>query len=95
MYSQGSADKKIMKGKYNVNFYQQMFNPTYANGNYYAQKQVQDQLAQYNLEQNSEVMKVIKAMHDLCDAVKKLDNDHQQQAFVACVGVLAQEFNWN
>ena len=78
-----------------MDFYQQMFNPTYVNSSYYAQKQIQDQIAQYHQEQNNEVMKAVKAVRDLCDSVKKMDNDHQQQAFAACLSVLVQEFNLN
>ena len=36
----------------------------------------------------------IEAMHDLCDAVKDMDQNHQQQAFWGCLGVMAEEFHW-
>ena len=75
-------------------FYNQMFNPNYVNPTYYDLIQVQaEQLYQQN--QNAEVQKAIKATHDLCEAVNKLDAAHQQQAFYACLVVLASELGWN
>lgn len=35
-----------------------------------------------------------KAIHDLCEAVKQLDDQHQQNAFYACLAEIAREFNW-
>lgn len=75
-------------------FYNQMFNPNYVNPAYYNLIQVQaEQLYQQN--QNAEVQKAIKATIDLCEAVNKLDTEHQQQAFYACLVVLASELGWN
>lgn len=71
-----------------------MFNPNYVNPAYYNLIQVQaEQLYQQN--QNAEVQKAIKATIDLCEAVNKLDTEHQQQAFYACLVVLASELGWN
>ena len=61
-----------------------MFNPQYVNQAYYNQHQAQ--IAQYNFQQDVEVAKAAKAM--------KMDDYHQQQAFWACLGVLASEMNW-
>ena len=47
------------------------------------------------VNQNAEVQKAVKATHDLCEAVNKLDAEHQQQAFYACLTVLAGELGWN
>lgn len=83
------------KGEPDMNqFYNQMFNPNYVNPAYYNLIQVQaEQLYQQN--QNTEVQKAIKATHDLCEAINKLDAEHQQQAFYACLVVLASELGWN
>lgn len=50
---------------------------------------------QYQQDQNAEVQKAVKATRDLCEAVNKLDTEHQQQAFYACLMVLASELGWN
>ena len=73
-------------------FNDKMFNPRYVNLAYY--NQVQTQIAQYNSKQNAEQAKALKAFHDMCDAVKKLDDQHQQELFVSCLGVMAKEFGW-
>lgn len=72
------------------NFYNQMFNPQYVNLQYY--RQIEQM--QYEEKQNSEVQKTVKAIHDLCEAVKLLDDQHQQIAFSACLAEIAREFNW-
>lgn len=38
--------------------------------------------------------KAVNAIHDLCEAVKQLDDHHQQIAFSACLAEMAREFNW-
>ncbi|MDE6434673.1 MAG: hypothetical protein K2L07_10660 [Lachnospiraceae bacterium] len=73
-------------------FEERMFNPTYVSRDYY--NQIQAQINQYNFQQNIEVGKAVKATHDLCGAVKKMDESHQQQAFYACLAAMAQEFGW-
>ena len=74
-------------------FNNHMFNPQYVNPQYYQANAYQ--LQQYNYEQNKEVANAVKAMHDLCEATKKLDEQHQQIAFFACVEEMAREFQWN
>ena len=49
---------------------------------------------QYQAKQNEEVSKAVKAIHDLCEAVKQLDDRHQQIAFSACLAEISREFNW-
>lgn len=73
-------------------FEEKMFNPTYVNRNYY--NQIQTQINQYNFQQNIEVGNAVKATHDLCNAIKKMDEAHQQKAFYACLAEMAQEFGW-
>ena len=73
-------------------FNNQMFNPTYVNAQYYQANAFQIQ--QYNYEQNKEVANAVKAMHDLLEATKKLDEQHQQIAFWLCLDEIAKESNW-
>ena len=61
-------------------FYNQMFNPQYVNPDYYHELQRQ----QYEFDQQKEIVNAVKAIHDLCEAVKKIDANHQQQAVNAC-----------
>lgn len=61
-------------------FNDRMFNPQYVNPTYYGQ--VQAQIAQYGFAQNTEQTKALKAFHDMCEAVKKLDDQHQQELFI-------------
>ena len=75
-------------------FYDQMFNPAYVNQNFY-QSSPPQAMWQYQQNQSAEVVKAMKATHDLCEAVNKLDAEHQQQAFYACLMVLASELGWN
>lgn len=75
-------------------FYNRMFNPTYVNPGFYQSIPAQA-IWQYQQEQNAEVQKAMKATRDLCEAVNKLDVQHQQQAFYACLAVLAAELGWN
>lgn len=71
-------------------FYDQMFNPQYVNLEYYHQIEQR----QYEVKQDKEIAKAVKAIHDLCEAIKQLDNQHQQIAFSACLAEMAKEFNW-
>ena len=78
---------------YNNQFYNQFFNKQYVNPDYY--RQSQEQITQYQQEQSKEVQNVVKAVHDLCDAYKKLDPQHQQQAFYLALAEMARESGWN
>ncbi len=73
-------------------FNEQMFNPATVNPQYY--DSVRKQAEQYEWKQNEEIINAVKAVHDLCDAVKKMDMAHQQTAFLACLQQMAVEFNW-
>ena len=74
-------------------FYDQMFNPTYVNQSFY-QSIPSQTMWQYQQDQNAEVQKAVKAIYDLCEAVNKLDAEHQQQAFCVCSGIIAAELGW-
>lgn len=73
-------------------FNQMMFNPQYVTPSYY--QQMQAQTIQYNVQQDQEVYHAVKAMRDLCQAAKKMDEEHQQKAFLACLSVIAEEYGW-
>ena len=74
-------------------FYDQMFNPTYVNQSFY-QSIPSQTMWQYQQDQNAEVQKAVKAIYDLCEAVNKLDAEHQQQAFCVGLGIIAAELGW-
>lgn len=93
-YTIRNRNKKwsCMKGVNIMYFTNAMFNSQYVNPNYYNQRR--DLIRQYNSWQDSEVIKAAHAMSDLCNAVKKMDEQHQQEAFFACLEVMAKEFQW-
>lgn len=74
-------------------FCNQMFNPMYVNQSFY-QSIPSQTMWRYQQDQNAEVQKAVKAIHDLCEAVNKLDAEHQQQAFCVCLGIIAAELGW-
>ena len=75
--------------------FNQMFNTSYINQNNYYQMQAQ--IAKYQQEQyqNYEVAKFVKAVHDMCESMKKLDPEHQQQAICLSLAEMAREFGWD
>ena len=73
-------------------FNNQMFNPNTVNSQYY--HSIQDQIPAYGPNQDLEVAKAVKAIHDLCEAVKKMDESHQQAAFYLCLNQMAADLNW-
>lgn len=77
---------------YNNRFCGNMFNQQYVSPNNYVQ--LQNEIYRYQASQNNEVMKAVRAMHDLCEAVKNMDLEHQQQAAVMCLAEVAREFGW-
>ena len=73
-------------------FNNQMFNPQTVNPQYY--HSIQHQIPSYGSNQDLEVAKAVKAIHDLCEAVKKMDESHQQAAFYFCLNQMATDLNW-
>ena len=73
-------------------FNQQMFNPNTVNPQYY--HSVRNQIQAYEATQDLEVAKAVKAVHDLFEAVKKMDESHQEKAFLLCLGQMAADMNW-
>ncbi len=78
---------------YNTYFYNQMLNQTYINPTFYFQNQARIQ--QYQFEQSHEVVKAVNAVRDMCEAVKRMDARHQEQAFYLCLAEIANHFGWN
>lgn len=74
----------------NPYFNNMMFNPQYVNADYYNQIRQ----FEYNQNQDKKVGDAIKAAHDLCDAIKDMDQEHKQQALLCCLAVMAKEFHW-
>lgn len=75
-----------------MDFNNMMFNPQYVNPAYYQQQAMR---AQYQFAQDAEVLKATNAVRELCRAVKKMDEAHQQEAFLKCLVVMAEESGWN
>lgn len=72
-------------------FYNRLFNPQYVNPTYYYNVTPQEQ---YKQQQNKKIYDAVKAVHDLCEAVKGMDEQHQQVAFNLCLAEMAKEFGW-
>lgn len=72
-------------------FNDKMFNPNYVNSDYFNNSV---KLKEYSFDQDKKVADAVKAIHDLCEAVKGMDSNHQEIAFVACLAEMAKEMNW-
>lgn len=68
--------------------YDQIFNQQYVNPNY-----LQNLQLQHHAEQQAEITKVVKALHDYFDAARKIEPAYQQQAFWACATAIVEEMN--
>ena len=73
-------------------FNEHMFNPNTVNPQYYLM--LQNQIQQFEINQSVEVLNAVKAVHDLCEAVKKMDDAHQQTAFFLCLKQMSEDFHW-
>jgi hypothetical protein len=58
-------------------------NPTY----------LQNLQLQHHNEQQAEISKAVKALHDYCEAARKIEPAYQQQAFCACAAAILEEMN--
>ena len=74
-------------------FNDHMFHPQYVNPQYYQSLENQYAL-QYQQQQTQEIANAIKAVHDLCEAIKRMDNQSQKIAVYGCLAEMAKEFNW-
>lgn len=75
----------------NNNFNDKMFNPLYDNSEY---NDTTMKSKEHSLEQEKKVADAVKAIHDLCEAVKGMDSEHQKIAFSACFSEMAKEMKW-
>ena len=66
--------------------YDQIFNQQYVNQNY-----LQNLQLQHHAEQQYEIAKAVKSLHDYCDAAKKITPEYQQQSFLACATAILEE----
>lgn len=98
-YNQHQAQLQSFQQKYypiqnnNMNTYQYTPYQLYQIGSFY--QNPNGQIFQYKIQQENEVLKAVKAMKDLCESFKKLDDEHQQQAILLSLGVMAKEFGWD
>ena len=74
----------------NSYFNNMMFNPQYVNPNYYNMMPHMS----YEQQQDKRVYDAVKAIHDLCESVKGMDEQHQRIAFSLCLEEMASEFGW-
>lgn len=73
-------------------FYDNMLNSQYVAQNNY--NNMRAQIQQYQINQSQEVANAVKATHDLCEVVKMLDMEHQQQAAALFLAKFARKINW-
>lgn len=66
--------------------YDQIFNQQYVNQAYLQQLQLQ-----HHSHQQLEIVKAVKALHDYCEAARKIEPAYQQQAFCACAAAILEE----
>lgn len=79
----------------NYYFNNRMFNPQYVNAEYFNSIQPMPTYQQQNYQnQNENIYDAVKAVHDLCKAVKGMDEQHQMIAFSLCLAEMAKEFGW-
>ena len=77
------------KRKNNMNpLYEQMFNDQYVNEQFLRNMQ-----QQYQLQQQTEIQKAVKAIHDYCEAARKISPEYQQEAFRLCGLAVLEELN--
>lgn len=74
-------------------FYNWTVNPQYINQQAYNQYQAQIQA--YECQQNIEVIKTANKFKEYLDAAQKVDDNHKQELFFACLAVIADKMNWN
>lgn len=75
------------------NFSNWSYNPEYFNQQAYYQYQAQIQA--YEQQQNIEVIKTVNKFKEYLDAAQKVDDNHKQELFFACLAVIADKMNWN
>lgn len=71
--------------------YEQMFNSQHVNEDYLQTLQRQ----KYHNEQCAEISKAVKAIHDYCDAARKISPEYQNEAFIQCAMAALEEMGKN
>ena len=66
--------------------YFQLLNPQYVNEQYYHQLQ-----QQFAYEQRVEIMKLVKAVRDCIDTMRRISPEFQQEAIKACIMTIVEE----
>ena len=66
--------------------YDQIFNQQYVNEAHLQQFQMQ-----HHNQQQIEIEKAVKALHDYCDAARKIVPVYREQAFCACAAAILEE----
>ena len=74
-------------------FYSWSYNPTYMNQQAYLQHQAKIQA--YEQQQSFEVANTVHKFKEYLDSAKKVDSNHAQELYFACLAVLANELKWN
>lgn len=69
------------------------YNPQFINPPAYRDYQAQAQ--EYEQQQSREVMNVAYKFKEYLDAIDNVDCNHQQDAIVACLRVIANKKHWN
>ena len=67
--------------------YDQIFNQQYVNPDYLLQLQQR----QYHAEQQAEIQKAVKALHDYCDAARKIAPEYRELAVRKCIEAIVLE----
>lgn len=67
--------------------YDQIFNQQYVNQSYLQQLQLQ----QYHAEQQQEIAKAVKSLHDYCDAARKIAPEYRELAMKECIAAILME----
>ena len=88
MRAQRRTPEDILEALMNP-LYDQIFNQQYVNQAYLQQLQMQ----QYHSQQQQEIAKAVKALHDYCDAARKIAPEFREQAFCACAAAILEEMN--
>lgn len=70
--------------------YEQLFNPQYVNEDYIRQ---QLQYQKFQAEQQEEIAKAVKAIHDYFASARKIAPEFQNEAFFQCVVAALEEMN--
>lgn len=70
--------------------YDQLFNPQFVNNAF-----LQTIQQQHQNEQNMEIEKAVKAIHEYFDATRKIAPEYQQEAFRRCIKGVLEEMGKN